>query len=228
LWRISFVAAFERCILKTMEGEKPKIFLVGSSHAKRIGFQMCEIEQKEFLICNYGKSGSKVKDLKFPNVSVTEKDIMIVSILGNDYIKNSPKKVVNGTQSKYILEHLEPVTTNDILQSFSILQSKLQSVPCKVYIVDTFYRHLLYPSKAIKLQAYNLYKKRNLMLENFFFLQGIKVVRHRTLFEKKDLRPSRTVKGYAQLLSKDDVHLKKNVYASIARRLLEKVKSDIG
>jgi hypothetical protein len=36
------------------------------------------------------------------------------------------------------------------------------------------------------------------------------------------------VKGYAQLLSKDDVHLKKSVYASIAKRLLEKVKSDIG
>jgi hypothetical protein len=211
-----------------MEGEKPKIFLIGSSHAKRIGFQMSEIDQKDFSICNYGKSGLKVKDLKLPHVGVTEKDIMIVSILGNDYIKNSPKKVVNGTRSKYILEHLEPVGTNGILQSFSILQSILQTVPCKVYIVDTFYRHLLYPSKAIKLQAYNLYKRRNLMLENFFFLQGIKVLKHRTLFEKKDLRPSRTIQGYAQLLSKDDVHLKKSVYASIAKRLLEKVKSDIG
>jgi hypothetical protein len=66
------------------------------------------------------------------------------------------------------------------------------------------------------------------MLENFFFLQGIKVLRHRTLFEKKDLRPSRTIKGYAQLLSRDDVHLKTSVYASGAKRLLEKVKNDIG
>jgi hypothetical protein len=66
------------------------------------------------------------------------------------------------------------------------------------------------------------------MLENFFFLQGIKVLRHRTLFDKKDLRPPRTIKGYGQLLSSDDVHLKKHVYASIAQRLLEKVKSDIG
>jgi predicted AAA+ superfamily ATPase len=211
-----------------MEGEKPKIFLVGSSHAKRIGFQMSEIDQKDFLICNYGKSGLKVKDLKLPHAGVTEKDIMIVSILGNDYIKNSPKKIVNGTRTKYVLEHLEPVTTNGILQLFSILQSKLQTVPCKVYIVDTFYRHLLYPTKAVKLQAYNLFKKRNLMLENFFFLQGIKVLRHRTLFEKKDLRPSRTIQGYAQLLSKDDVHLKKSVYASVANRLLETIKNDIG
>ena len=211
-----------------MEGEKPKIFLIGSSHAKRIGFQMSEIDQKDFLICNLGKLGLKVKDLKFPHVGVTEKDIMIVSILGNDYIKNSPKKVVNGTRSKYVLEHLEPVNTNGILQSFSILQSKLKTVPCKVYIVDTFYRHLLYPTKAVKLQAYNLFKKRNLMLENFFFLQGIKVLRHRTLFEKKDLRPSRTIQGYAQLLSKDDVHLKKSVYASVANRLLETIKNDIG
>jgi hypothetical protein len=211
-----------------MEGEKPKIFLIGSSHAKRIGFQMSEIDQKDFIICNLGKSGLKVKDLKFPHVGVTEKDIMIVSILGNDYIKNSPKKVVNGTRSKYVLEHLEPVNTNGILQSFSILQSKLKTVPCKVYIVDTFYRHLLYPSKAVKLQAYKLFKKRNCMLENFFFLQGIKVLRHRTLFEKKDLRPSRTIKGYAQLLSSDDVHLKKHVYASVAKRLLEKVRNDIG
>jgi predicted AAA+ superfamily ATPase len=211
-----------------MEGEKPKIFLVGSSHAKRIGFQMSEIDQKDFLICNYGKSGLKVKELKFPHVGVTEKDIMIVSILGNDYIRNSPKKIVNGTRTKYVLEHLEPVTTNGILQLFSILQSKLRTVPCKVYIVDTFYRHLLYPTKAVKLQAYNLFKKRNLMLENFFFLQGIKVLRHRTLFEKKDLRPSRTIQGYAQLLSKDDVHLKKSVYASVANRLLETIKNDIG
>jgi hypothetical protein len=75
-----------------MEGEKPKIFLIGSSHAKRIGFQMKEIDQKDFLIINLGKSGLKVKDLKFPHVGVTEKDIMIVSILGNDFIKNSPKR----------------------------------------------------------------------------------------------------------------------------------------
>jgi hypothetical protein len=211
-----------------MEEEKPKIFLIGSSHAKRIGFQMKEIDQKDFHIINLGKSGLKVNDLKVPHLSVTEKDIMIVSILGNDFIKNSPKKVVDGTRSKYILEHLEPVNTTGILQSFSILQSKLESVPCKVYIVDTFYRHLLYPSKAVKVQAYNLFKKRNCMLENFFFLQGIKVLRHRTLFDKKDLRPSRTIKGYGQLLSSDDVHLKKHVYASIAQRLLEKVKNDIG
>jgi predicted AAA+ superfamily ATPase len=211
-----------------MEEEKPKIFLIGSSHAKRIGFQMKEIDQKDFHIINLGKSGLKVNDLKVPHLSVTKKDIMIISILGNDFIKNSPKKVVNGTRSKYILEHLEPVNTTGILQSFSILQSKIKSVPCKVYIVDTFYRHLLYPSKAVKVQAYNLFKKRNCMLENFFFLQGIKVLRHRTLFDKKDLRPSRTIKGYGQLLSIDDVHLKKHVYASIAQRLLEKVKSDIG
>jgi hypothetical protein len=51
-----------------MEGEKPKIFLIGSSHAKRIGFQMSEIDQKDFFICNYGKSGLKVKDLKLPHV----------------------------------------------------------------------------------------------------------------------------------------------------------------
>jgi hypothetical protein len=211
-----------------MEEEKPKIFLIGSSHAKRIGFQMKEIDQKDFHIINLGKSGLKVKDLKVPHLSVTKKDIMIVSILGNDFIKNSPKKVTNGTRSKYILEHLEPVNTTGILQSFSILQSKLKSVQCKVYIVDTFYRHLLYPTKAVKLQAYNLFKKRNSMLENFFFLQGIKVLRHRTLFDKKDLRPSRTIKGYGQLLSSDDVHLKKHVYTSIAQRLLEKVKNDIG
>jgi hypothetical protein len=40
-----------------MEGEKPKIFLIGSSHAKRIGFQMKEIDQKDFHIINLGKSG---------------------------------------------------------------------------------------------------------------------------------------------------------------------------
>jgi hypothetical protein len=211
-----------------MEQEKPKIFLISSSHAKRIGFQMKENEQEDFHIINLGKSGLKVKDLKVPYLSVTEKDIMIVSVLGNDFIKNSPKKVVNGTRSKYILEHLEPVNTNGILQCFSILQSKLKSVPCKVYIVDTFYRHLLYPSKAVKVQAYNLFKRRNCMLENFFFLHGVKVLRHRTLFDKKDLRPSRTIKGYGQLLSSDDVHLKKHVYESVAKRLLEKVKNDIG
>jgi hypothetical protein len=168
-----------------MEQEKPKIFLIGSSHAKRIGFQMKGIDEKDFLVINLGKSGLKVNDLKVLHVGVTEKDIMIVSILGNNFIKNSPIKVVNGTRSKYILEHLEPVNTTGILQCFSILQSKLKSVPCKVYIVDTFYRHLLYPSKAIKVQAYNLFKKRNCMLENFFFLQGITVQRQRTLFDKK-------------------------------------------
>jgi predicted AAA+ superfamily ATPase len=176
-----------------MEEEKPKIFLIRSSHAKRIGFQMKEIDQKDFHIINLGKSGLKVNDLKVPHLSVTEKDIMIVSILGNDFINNSPKKVVNGTRSKYISEHLEPVNTSGILQCFSILQSKIKSVPCKVYIVDTFYRHLLYPSKAVKVQAYNLFKKRNCMLENFFFLQGIKVLRHRTLFDKKILgRPAQS------------------------------------
>jgi hypothetical protein len=210
-----------------MEREKPKIFLIGSSHAKRIGFQMSEIEQKDFLICNYGISGLKVKDLKIPS-GVTDKDIMVISILGNDYLQNSPKKIVNGTRTKYVLERLDPVNTNGIFQLFSILQSKLQTVPCKVYIVDTFYRHLLYPTKGIKIQVYNLFKKRNLMLENFFFLHGITVLRHRTLFDKKDLRPSRTVQGYGQLLSKDDVHLKKSVYASVAKRLLVKIKNDIG
>jgi hypothetical protein len=70
---------------------KNKIVIIGSSHAKRIFYALKKKEEirKCFFILNEAKSGSLYEQNTIPNYvnKLTEKDILILQLFGNDWLQ---------------------------------------------------------------------------------------------------------------------------------------------
>lgn len=196
-----------------------RIYIVGASHARKIGDAMQEIVRvKEYNleIINMAVSGNIWINTEFPDYhTVSPQDIIIVQALGNDIFKKHVQRDLDG-----LLRMTKMIPFPGIDRKILALRLKLSQAPCKVLFIDCPYRHLKVQSLMYKYtELFAIQKRINRALKaNLEDLDQVTFLSHLSLLNL----PYRWVKRLSNyvMLVKDGVHFWPALYMNIAHMLL--------
>ena len=205
---------------------KPKLFVIGSSHASRI-FAACEKNSeitKKFELKNLSISGATFDRIRknFEKIEITSpEDVVIIQCFGNDLLKKHikierfPKKIIHLTK-------FEPVDLKFVEQLFFELQKIVKQLECNYLLIDIPYKHLhcCVHHRYEGLMA--AFAKANKLLKNIF---KEKVIDHRRLLGVSRHR-IKMAKFYQNTLC-DTVHFYPKYYAKMAETLISIVEVGI-
>ena len=204
------------------------IFLIGSSHAKRLGYKMANLLGSVHTVVNLGKSGAKFNQIVWPQVSdVKPGDVFIVLPFGNE-LQKQRSRVVNRV---WTIQNYDPISETEYSNLLDRLRAKLMEYPdslCDKYIVTNFYRCLGLPTQQVQHPGWlRLQIQFNRILKSKeasqFFGARTFIIPHQDIVT--DRAPSREVSKnwvfYSQL-QYDGIHFKD--YRIIANRILDIVR----
>ena len=205
---------------------KPKLFIIGSSHANRI-FAACEKNSeitKKFELKNLSIPGATFDKIRknFEKIELTSpEDVVIIQCFGNDLLKKHikierfPKKIIHLTK-------FEPVDLKLIEQVFLELQEIVNKLECNFLVVDIPFRHLhcCVHHRFSGLIAF--FSNANKLLKKIF---KEKVIDHRRLLGVSRNR-IKMAKFYQDTLC-DTVHFYPKYYAKMAETLISIVEVGI-
>ena len=166
---------------------KPLVFIFGSSHAawlKRSVLANNKITSK-YNILSEVKPGAKYLDLQFPTILDTfeSNDILLIQLFGNNIMKRHTNVTWYNRVKTIHMFKFEPVNKEELLNIFEILNRKLQTLKCKVIILDNPIQHLFCCRKHIFKQLFCYQVACNRLLRYYFGHHT--VINHRYLLQKQ-------------------------------------------
>lgn len=204
---------------------KNKIVIIGSSHAKRIFYALKKKEEirKHFFILNEAKSGSLYEQNTIPSYvnKLTENDILILQLFGNDWLQKYIKCTRKDKARKFHLLKFEPVPQSKIMAKYAHLKEILSRLKCKVLFIDNVYRHLNCCSQHIHKEVWKFWTTKNKELSKYFTSQNVKVLDHRKLLSRFP-RKNIVCKGFYVKQLVDDVHLRGYLYKNLTETLIKR------
>jgi hypothetical protein len=208
---------------------KPKIYVIGSSHAFKIFQSLQKIPNLEisFELRNYTKPGSTVQKLHKPNSSeFTEQDIIIVQTSGNDLFEKRYVKVENFGKGRKIfhLEKFAPTSLTHRKNAILFLKEFLRETRsvAKVLVIDNPIRHgfccIKHQHKDTSFDQ-EIFNKR--LKAELSELSHVQVINHRKLLPYRHNK----LKNYSfyNTLLKDSVHFKAYLYDNMARKIMQMI-----
>jgi len=187
--------------------EKPRLYVIGASHANRIYQALKRIPQEEYSIINHTIPGAKWKNIVFPNpAEVKSSDRIIIQCLGNDLFPAEDQFWLCG--SRHL--HFQKINPN-ILQKLTQLKGKINRYQALIIILD------LVP----RLACCSVHEDRRLITEQNQVNGKLK----HELTEAPNtivLNTASLAGGINSHLYKDPVHYKPRIYKKIAEQLLTK------
>jgi hypothetical protein len=122
--------------------EKPKLYVIGSSHAARLynSLKTNKINQK-YDVINLSKPGGTFKDIIYPQ-NVKNTDVILGQLFGNDVFERNIK-ITQGRLNKTIhLTKFSPIPLSTLGELFKKFIEKMSIYPCKIYLFDLILRHI--------------------------------------------------------------------------------------
>jgi hypothetical protein len=208
-----------------MTDHRPTLFVLGSSHGKRLAMALQKITElsQEYKIENYAKSGARFENMDFPNLEkLTDRDVIIIQIFGNNFLKKFIKiKFINGKKQMLLTKYV-PVPESTIISMYNSLKEIFSCTRAKVFCLDCPVRHLNHSSRQLATRVFQLFKARNKSLHRTLKNSNITTLDHKKFLGVKNTK-LRTVTGYAETLV-DDVHFFPIFYENIAKKLWCEIK----
>ena len=132
---------------------KPRVFIFSSSHAAQIKQSVLtnnKIKSK-YDILSETKPGAQFLDLQFPTILDTfqSNDFLIIQLFGNDIMKKHTNVTRNNRVKTIHMFKFKPVEKEELLSIFEMLNKKLQTLKCKVIILDNPIQHLFCCKKHV-------------------------------------------------------------------------------
>jgi len=200
--------------------EKPKLYVIGSSHAARLynSLKTNKINQKYDLI-NLSKPGGTFKDIIYPQ-NVKNTDVILGQLFGNDVFERNIK-ITQGRLNKTIhLTKFSPIPLSTLENIFKKFIEKMSIYPCKIYLFDLILRHIgccsshHYPAIVKHQRNVNGLLKRTLHSSNIRLLNHLKYLKHRIKWTSR-------IRNYKTLFV-DTVHFHPLFYKTLVEQFLEK------
>jgi lysophospholipase L1-like esterase len=202
---------------------RPTIWIGGASHALAFGkafVELIKMLRKNFIVKTFGKNGATYADIQWPDAAEMQPgDIVLLFVFGNDmFLKNSHLITRDGGQKIIHLKSWRPQSEDHVVNMCASLDARLEKIPCRVFIVTAFFRHLFccqkhrFPDMLRHQKRYN-----KIIFEYFQNKQNRVIIDHRKL-----VMPSRPkhVTRYRQK-QPDSVHFSVAEYERMASVILD-------
>ena len=201
--------------------EKPKLVVLGASHATRL---LSQIKENEVLSSKYEIIGNTKPGATWYSLPIDlelildlqPQDVLIVQFLGNDLLKKH--LLITQNPTKFHLTQFEPKSEAYITNVRTKLKEMLSEVKARVIIIDDPIRHLsCCPEHAANCpDLLKFLRTKNKELRRFF--SEYTVLDHRRLFTSKSFRQFDHLATYKSVFV-DTVHLHMKYYAEWAESL---------
>jgi hypothetical protein len=201
--------------------EKPKLVVLGSSHATRL---LSKIKENEVLSARFNVIGNTKPGTTWYTLNInyellldlTPSDVLIVQFLGNDLLKKH--LLITQNPKKFHLTRFEPKSEAYITNVRTKLKELLSQVKARIIIIDDPIRHLsCCPEHAANCpDLLKFLRTKNKELKRFF--SEYTVLDHRKLFTSKTYKQFDHLATYKSLFV-DTVHLDLKYYAEWAESL---------
>lgn len=211
--------------------EKPKMFIYGSSHAKRLADAAGKNKEITdiFEIVAYTKPGSSVTTYPLPPLVATEQDILVIQNFGNSLF-NSPVKLEYVNMGWDKIFHLLQYRTQYpqvIKREYEILANSLKNLKCRIYLLDNPIRYSNCCKNHHDPRIVPYQKKQNVILKTFFTenVPKIIVLDHTRMMNTRTHNWLKNSWNYKSIII-DQVHLYKHCYEEIIHNICkEAIKS---
>lgn len=203
-----------------------RLYICGHSHGKKIARELLKFREilNAYGVLDLTLPNGRFEDLELPNLQeLRAGDIILLFTFGNDLFKSGVKTTIQGRQNKvYHLTHFNPNSQEDFLRKYDSLAQKFKGTPAKVYLFDTFYRHIRCCQKHHDERVLDFQIEQNYRLTAFFEKnQDITVLDHLEFLGPIPAR-FRDFKAYAHI-TPDSVHFQKGVYNVIVKKLVSEI-----
>jgi hypothetical protein len=199
------------------------IFVVGSSHARRIGVKLERIPRIEPVV-NLGIPGAKFSNLKWPDKKdVKVGDKILVVPFGNDLQNHRARK----EDGLWKIQKYSPISEerySDLMEKLKVKLAEYPSSACDKFIVTNFYRFLGPKPQHNHFPGWFSSQKRyNRVFDSLETDSRTFVIRHQTIVSSFADREKalRNWLFYSQL-QYDGIHFRD--YDKIARNILDFIK----
>lgn len=200
---------------------KPKLVILGASHAKRL-LEACKNNEEinsKFQVIGNVQSGATWQTLKYKEEmlkQLKEEDTLVVQFLGNDLLV---RNILITPNPKIIhLTKFVPRPDSYVSAVRCLFKEKLATLKCKILIIDDPYRHLFCCESHVYKGLVQYFAKRNAELKQVF--SEYQVIDHRNLMDLP-FKKLKCIWYYSKLLE-DTVHFKPVIYQAWARSLSER------
>jgi len=197
----------------------PTIHLIGASHAKRLSQPLTELAAKQnYQVVSHCTPGKPYRAIKWPDLSsVTKDDIVLLLLYTNDV--NSRDCVERDRRTgKWHLLRFEPRSDRYFQIRFQELKERIQNLPCKVFIVENFFRLLCCSLHQHKEWVSYQNKVNRQIFEFFSVIDNVTIIRHREIVGLDHKKGKHRIIGEYVKLQYDAVHFRN--YGIIARSIL--------
>ena len=197
----------------------PTIHLIGASHAKRLSQPLTELAAKQnYQVVSHCTPGKPYRAIRWPDLSsVTKDDIVLLLLFGNDVNARECAERDRRT-GKWHLLRFEPRSDRYFQIRFQELKEKLQNLPCKVFIVENFFRLLCCSLHQHKEWVSYQNKVNRQIFEFFSVIDNVTIIKHREIVGLDHKKRKHRIIGEYIKLQYDAVHFRN--YGIIARSIL--------
>jgi hypothetical protein len=218
-----------------MSDERRKIFLVGSSHLKRMARELVQLPlNKNFEIVNLARPGATYDRIIWPKIEeVKSTDFLLVQFLGNDIFQKKFVKFERKDGKKcFHLTKFAPEPLPVILEKINQAKNRLVTYPGKVIVINIIVRHFRCCSlhQDLRVLQYQLrikkLIKKELSFKNTTIVDPLRLIYPSqypgtpgTSFTQRKLKEAEYHAGKFLL---DSVHLFAKHYRQICLTLMEK------
>jgi hypothetical protein len=218
-----------------MSDERRKIFLVGSSHLKRMAREFVQLPfDKNFEIVNLARPGATYDRIIWPKIEeVKSTDFLLVQFLGNDIFQKKFVKFERKVGKKcFHLTKFAPEPLPVILEKINQAKNRLATYSGKVILINIIVRHFrccsLHQDTRVLQYQLRIKKliKKELSSENVIILDPLRLIyppqycgTEGTSFTLRKLKEAEYHAGKFLL---DSVHLFAKHYRQICLTLIEK------
>jgi hypothetical protein len=201
---------------------KRNVFIIGSSHARRINHALKKINTK-FEIHNFSKAGATFERINWPEIStIKSEDYILLQLFGNDLFDVRHVQTESKHQKRiFHLTTFEPAPKSLIEHKVQILIEKFENCPAKIYLLNLFPRHIncckAHRDKRIVKYQYEI----NQLIKTKLAGTNITYLNHHQFLKIRNskLKISRVY----ERIQVDSVHLYSKFYNQIASALMERV-----
>jgi len=191
------------------------IFVIGSSHSRRLGTEFRKIVPEQFYVKNMAIGGATYDRIQYPQLSqISVNDVIVMQGFGNDLFKPAHEY----KKGMYHLLACIPTPRSKLEKIFNEFLEWCKSVPCKVIIlglIPRFYHCCLTHKYAglvsHQVRSNELLARLSNKVPNVVFVHSMKALGV----------PHRLWKSTDNSMTADNVHLKPEKYEVIARYIFQ-------
>ena len=200
-----------------------RLYICGHSHGKKIAKELFKGRDvlNAYWVLDLTIPSGKFEDLELPNLpELRHGDVVILFPFSNDLFKSGVSLKTDKRKNRiFHLTHFNPSSEEELLNKYKSLERRFEGTRARVYLFDTFYRHIRCCQKHYDRRILDFQVEQNYRLKAFF--ETSRYIEYVDHLEFLGPIPPRfqDFEAYNKI-TPDCVHFRPKIYQSIVKKLI--------